>query len=86
MYWAELITCLAHLPPGVSFEWGNLQLDNYVVYRCAFDRLRVSLMGNSVACAWKTTASLSLASRSGPLGTEVSTPEVDRSPDERTML
>lgn len=33
MYWAELITCLAHLPPGVSFEWGNLQLDNYVVYR-----------------------------------------------------
>ncbi len=31
--WVEMVVCGLHLPPLVTFEFGSMQLDNYVMYR-----------------------------------------------------
>lgn len=47
--WAEMIFCGLHLPPFITFEFGSMQLDNYVMYRgesimCFINTLRLYLL------------------------------------------
>ena len=33
MFWLEVLLCCTHLPPFITFEWGLVNWNNFILYR-----------------------------------------------------